>query len=57
MGKYKIVSSSKAKSDLKEIHRSGNKQIMRKLEKLLIELSEHPTTGTGKPEKPNILLH
>lgn len=50
MGKYQVVASEKAKSDLSEVARSGNKQMMRKIEKLIKELAEHPTTGTGKPE-------
>lgn len=50
MGKYQVVASEKAKSDLNEVARSGNKPMMRKIEKLIKELAEHPTTGTGKPE-------
>ncbi len=50
MGKYQVVASEKAKSDLSEVARSGNKPMMRKIEKLIKELAEHPTTGTGKPK-------
>ncbi len=50
MGKYQVVASDKAKADLSEVARSGNKPMMRKIEKLVKELAEHPTTGTGKPE-------
>ena len=50
MGKYQVVASDKAKADLSEVARSGNKPMMRKIEKLIKELAEHPTTGTGKPE-------
>lgn len=50
MGKYQVVASEKAKSDLNEVTRSGNKPMMRKIEKLIKELAEHPTTRTGKPE-------
>lgn len=51
MGKYSIELSSKAKKDLTLLYRSGNKVLINKLEKLLKELSEHPKTGTGKPEQ------
>ncbi len=50
MGKYQVVASEKAKSDLNEVARSGNKPMMRKIEKLIKELAEHSTTRTGKPE-------
>ena len=42
MGKYQVVASEKAKSDLSEVARSGNKPMMRKIEKLIKELAEHP---------------
>lgn len=50
MGKYQVVATEKARADLNEVARSGNKQMMRKIEKLIKELEEHPTIGTGKPE-------
>jgi len=35
-----------------EVHvKSGNKILLKKIQKLLKELEEHPETGTGKPEK------
>ena len=33
------------------IYKSGNKGAIKKIESLLSELEEHPTTGTGKPEQ------
>ena len=36
--------------DFADIVKSGNKALIAKLETMLIELSEHPYSGTGKPE-------
>jgi toxin YoeB len=49
--KYELVLSSKAKKDLQEHAKAGNKSQLRKIALLFRELEEHPTTGTGKPEK------
>lgn len=51
MGKYSIRVTTKARSDLARIHKSGNKGAIKKIEQLMKELSEHPDTGTGKPEQ------
>lgn len=51
MGKYSVELVGTSKRDLQEIHKSGNKAIIRKVETLFLELSEHPQTGTGKPER------
>lgn len=50
MGKYSIELAGTSRDDLQKIHRSGNKNLIKKVEKLFLELSEHPYTGTGKPE-------
>ena len=50
MGKYSIELVGTAKEDLQQIHKSGNKALIKKVETLFLELSEHPYTGTGKPE-------
>lgn len=42
--------SDQAIEDIQRHRKSGNKKIVNKIEKLLLELQEHPTTGTGKPE-------
>jgi len=35
-----------------EMHtKSGNKILLKKIQKLLKELEDHPETGTGKPKK------
>ena len=51
MGKYSVRISPIAKKELKAVHKSGNKGVIRKIEILINELSEHPKTGTGKPEQ------
>ena len=50
MGKYSIELAGTSRDDLQKIHKSGNKTLIKKVEKLFLELSEHPYTGTGKPE-------
>lgn len=49
--KYAIVFLPEAEEDLKRLKKSGNKTLLRKLNVLLEEISEHPTFGTGKPEQ------
>jgi toxin YoeB len=51
MGKYSIIVTRRADTDLKHWRQSGNKSVQRKIEKIFNELQEHPTTGTGKPEQ------
>lgn len=36
--------------DISHHKKSGDKAILRKIEKLLNELKDHPGTGTGQPE-------
>lgn len=43
---YGIHFTPKAIKDLSELKKSGNKAVMAKIERLLLELAEHPTTGT-----------
>lgn len=51
MGKYLVEIKETAKKDLLKIHKAGNKSTINKLEKIIKELSEHPTYGTGNPEQ------
>ncbi|MFS1773767.1 type II toxin-antitoxin system YoeB family toxin [Prevotella histicola] len=51
MGKYSVELVGTSKEDLQKIHKSGNKAVIKKIEALFLELSEHPQTGTGKPER------
>lgn len=51
MGKYSVRISPIVEKELKAVHKSGDKGSIKKIEKLIDELSEHPKTGTGKPEQ------
>lgn len=47
---YVLQFSKTAIDDIEKHKKSGDKSTLKKIEKLLNELLEHPTTGTGKPE-------
>lgn len=47
---YHLDFTDKAKQDIAAHQKSGNKVVLNKLLSLLEELSEHPFSGTGKPE-------
>jgi toxin YoeB len=47
---YHLDFTDKAIEDISFFKKTGNKAILNKLHSLLRELSEHPFTGTGKPE-------
>ena len=49
--KYFVELSDKAEEHLKLHAKAGNKILLKRIYKLLEELSEHPETGTGKPHK------
>lgn len=49
--KYKLEFSKTALSDIEKHKKSGDKAILKRIEKLLIELMKHPKTGTGQPER------
>jgi toxin YoeB len=51
MGKFGLKVEEKAKSDLEKIYKSGDKSSIKKLEKIIFELSEHPKIGVGNPEQ------
>ncbi len=48
---YTLVFSEIALADIKKHKKSGDKVVLKKIEKLLNELMEHPTMGTGQPEQ------
>ena len=50
MEKYLIEYTSSALEDLRKHKKSGNMNVIKKIDKLLSELENHPFTGTGKPE-------
>ncbi len=47
---YHIEISSKADQDIAFHKKAGNKAVLNKMLVLFNELTEHPYTGTGKPE-------
>ncbi len=50
MGKYSIEIKETAQNEIKLIQKSGDKATIKMIELILLELENHPTTGTGKPE-------
>jgi toxin YoeB len=48
---YQLDFSGQANKDIDFHKKSGNKALLKKLFGFLQELTEHPTTGTGKPEQ------
>ena len=48
--RYKLDFTFQAQNDIAFHKKAGNKIVLKKLFVLLSELSEHPHTGTGKPE-------
>jgi len=51
MGGYSIELTDTAKADLKKIHKSGDMKSIKKIDKIMKDLSIHPTMGEGKPEE------
>lgn len=51
MGKYFVEFDDIARKDLKNHYKSGNKAIIKKIEKILLELTENPFSGEGQPEE------
>ena len=51
MGNYKIIIKETAVKDFLKHKKSGNKQNLVKISKIIEELREHPYTGIGKPEQ------
>lgn len=48
---YVLQFADEARQELQQHATAGDKKVLLKIDKLLDELREHPTTGTGKPEK------
>jgi toxin YoeB len=48
---YVLELSETALEDIEKHKKAGDKSVLKKIERLLNELMEHPTTGTGQPEK------
>jgi toxin YoeB len=51
MGKYTIELTDLAKKHLLLHKKAGNAATIKKIESILLELSLHPYSGTGKPEE------
>ncbi|MBK7505368.1 MAG: Txe/YoeB family addiction module toxin [Bacteroidetes bacterium] len=51
MSSYILRFSEQAKEDIRNHKKSGNKAVVNKITLLLEELTEHPFSGTGKPEQ------
>ncbi|MDB5002459.1 MAG: addiction module toxin YoeB [Mucilaginibacter sp.] len=50
MGQFKLKIEELAQKHLKQHYRSGDKASIKKIEKILLELSETPYIGIGHPE-------
>ncbi|WP_322549598.1 Txe/YoeB family addiction module toxin [Flavobacterium psychraquaticum] len=50
MGKFRVEIEDLAKSHIQKHLKSGDRASVKKLERILIELSETPYEGIGKPE-------
>ena len=48
---YELKFTDDALDDIDRLKKSGDKSVLKKLSDLLLELSEHPRTGTGQPEE------
>jgi len=47
---YTVLISENAKAELAVIKKSGDKPTLKKIANMLVELQEHPRTGTGQVE-------
>ena len=47
---YVVLLSEQSKVELAAIKKSGNKATLKKIANMLVELQEHPRTGTGQVE-------
>lgn len=50
MGKFRIEIKPEAQKDLEKHFKSGDKAGIKKIERILVELSENPFEGIGQPE-------
>jgi len=48
---YNLLFSKNALDDIQSHRKSGDRAILMKIDQLLNELINHPSTGTGQPEK------
>ena len=50
MGKFRLKVEELAETHLKKHYKSGDKASIKKIEKILIQLTETPYSGIGQPE-------
>ena len=50
MGKYIVIFEPSAQNEIRAHYKSGDKASIKKLEKILLELTQNPYSGEGKPE-------
>lgn len=48
---FEIDFTEEALADIERLKKTGDKKLLKKLNSLLLELREHPLTGTGKIER------
>lgn len=48
---YTLDITTQAKKDIAYLKKNGGKTVTNKIERLLVELIEHPKTGTGQVEQ------
>jgi len=51
MGKFRIEIEKLAQNDIEKFYKAGNKGNIKKIEKILLELTETPYSGIGQPEQ------
>lgn len=51
MGKFRVEVTKAANQDIEKHKKSGNKSTIKKIEKILLELTETPFFGEGHPEE------
>ncbi len=51
MGRYHVDLADQAKEDFRKIKKSGDNKSIKRLERIVEELSEEPTKGIGEPEQ------
>lgn len=51
MGQFRLEVDRNAKVEFEKIYKSGDKASIKKIEKIILELQEHPTIGIGNPEQ------
>lgn len=48
---YKVIITPDAQDEMTRLNDSGEDSEIKRLKELLLELSQHPETGIGKPEE------